>query len=109
MYLLFYPCGGQGACGIKLSPRVLPISTAPRAINHVLGKTIPSQHEGNWNQGNGWVATLVGGARTEYPFTSRTMNYCGLEHPARLWYDEGNAEKDEMAGLPSPSQAIPAG
>ena len=54
------------------------------------------------------MAALVGGgAARSLPLTSRTAKYCGLEHPARLWNDEGSP-KDEMAGLPPPSQAIPA-
>lgn len=27
------------------------------------------------------VAVMVGGAARSIPFTSRTVNYCGLEHP----------------------------
>lgn len=93
--------------GLSLAPvkrQYLP-RRAPSIMSSV---DDPNPARGKLEPGE-WMGGSAGGcgAARSITFTSRTANYCGLEHPACIWYDEGNA-KDEMAGLPPPSQAIPA-
>lgn len=107
MYPLFYPCDGRRACGIKLSPSVPPISTAPGAINHVLGRrSQPSTKETGTRGTDGWQRWwVVPHGVSLSRVVLRTI--VGLS-TQRVFGMTKVTQKDEMAGLPSPSQAIPA-
>lgn len=107
MYPLSYPCDGRRACGIKLSPSVQPISTAPGAINHVLGRrSQPSTKETGTRGTDGWQRWwVVPHGVSLSRVVLRTI--VGLS-TQRVFGMTKVTQKDEMAGLPSPSQAIPA-
>lgn len=104
---LFYPCDGRRACGIKLNPSVPPISTAPGAINHDLGRrSQPSTKETGTRRTDGWQRWWV---VPHGVFLSRVVlrTIVGLS-TQHVFGMTKVTQKDEMAGLPSPSQAIPA-